>query len=175
VPVAYEIAETLGLPLDVFIVRKLGVPGHSELAMGAIATGGAFVYNTDIVSQLGISEEEINHVLEAEKRELQRREVAYRGDREFPELKDKTVILVDDGIATGASIRAALKALRQLPLKKLVVAVPVADQSIVSNMAGLCDEFICPLQPDNLRAVGFWYEDFSQTEDEEVYDLLNMR
>lgn len=172
VPVAYEIAKRLNLMLDVFIVRKLGVPGHSELAMGAIAMGGAIFYNNDIIEQLHISGEEIQTVIAQEEKELQRREHAYRGNKVFPDLKNQCIILVDDGIATGASMRAAIKALRQSHVAKLVVAVPVADRELSKAFEAEVDEFICPLRPQHFYAVGAWYQDFSQTEDEEVYRLL---
>jgi putative phosphoribosyl transferase len=172
VPVAYEIARALEVALDVFIVRKLGVPHQSELAMGAIALGDTKVFNETIISQLGISKKEINAVIIQEQKELARRELAYRGNRPFPDLKNITIILVDDGIATGATIRAAIQALRQMKVKKIIVAVPVADKAMCEMLAPLVDEFYCPLQPTHFNAVGMWYENFSQTEDEEVYFLL---
>ena len=172
VPVAYEIAKELHAPLDVFIVRKLGVPGHSELAMGAIAMGGAMVFNDEIVNDLQIPESAIQAVIAKEEQELKRRNMAYRGGHPFPSLKGKIVILVDDGIATGATIRAAIKALRQLHPATLIVAVPVADKSICDQIKPSVDYFYCPMQPYSLYAVGAWYDDFSQTEDEEVYTLL---
>ena len=172
VPVAYEIATTLHLPLDVFIVRKLGVPGHSELAMGAIAMGGVTVFNDDILNDLQISQAEINRVIAAEEDELLRRQTAYRNDKPFPVVRDKTIILVDDGIATGATIRSAILALNKMEPKRLIVAVPVADISICEVIQSLVDEFYCPLQPTHLYAVGAWYVDFSQTEDAEVFSLL---
>lgn len=172
VPVGYEIAKTLHAPLDVFIVRKLGVPGHSELAMGALATGGACVFNESIIRDLGIPPYAIDSVIDEEKKELARRETVYRCDKPFPDLKNKIVILVDDGIATGASIKAAIKALEQLQPKSVVVAVPVADETICNEIAVTVDQIICPLQPTNLQAVGLWYHDFSQTEDEEVHEYL---
>lgn len=175
VPVAYEIAEALNAPLDVFIVRKLGVPGHKEFAMGAIASGGVHVFNPTVMKELNITVDEVAHVLAQEEKELARREIAYRGNKPFPNLKDKVVILVDDGIATGASISAAVKALREHEPAALIVAVPVADQSMIEPMEAISDIFICPMQPEELQAVGLWYEDFSQTEDEEVYDLLKLR
>ena len=173
VPVAYEIAKTLHLPLDVFIVRKIGVPGHSELAMGAIAMGGVQVFNQDIVEELKIEKDEIQAVIRKEEAELKRREKVYRGNAAFSPLDGKTVILVDDGIATGASMRAAIQALRKLHPEKIVVAVPVADIHMCNAFQKQADEFICPLQPDGLHAVGAWYDDFAQTEDDEVHDLLN--
>ncbi len=172
VPVAFEIAQALQLPLDVFIVRKLGVPGHAELAMGALAMGGVLVFNEDVIHSLQISLAEIQQVSEVETKELQRRELLYRGERLFPELANKVIILVDDGIATGATMRAAIKAICQFNPASLIVAVPVADKKMVASMISLVDEIICPLQPENLQAVGGWYQDFSQTTDEEVYTLL---
>jgi putative phosphoribosyl transferase len=172
VPVAFEIAKSLQVPMDVFIIRKLGVPGHEELAMGAIAMGGAVVFNEGIIDDLDIPQAEIQAEIEREKEELQRRERVYRGNHTFPPIKNKTIILVDDGIATGASMRAAIMALRHLQPTRIVVAVPVADKEISKEIQSSVDEFICPLQPDSLYAVGAWYDDFSQTEDLEVHALL---
>lgn len=173
VPVAYEIAEKLNAPLDVFIVRKIGVPGHAELAMGAIASGEVKVFNEDIIDSLQIPDEAIRQVITKEKEELKRREHVYRGDNPFPNLQNKTVILVDDGIATGASMRAAIQALKLMQPARLIVAVPVAAYDLAQHMSKLVDEFICPLQPYDLHAVGLWYENFTQTEDDEVFTLLN--
>jgi len=172
VPVAFEIANRLQVTLDVFIVRKLGVPSHKELAMGAIAMGDVTVFNEEIISEYKIPIHDIQTVMMEEKKELKRREVAYRGDRPFPNLKNKIVILVDDGIATGASMRAAIKALKVLLPAKIILAVPVAEKEMCNSMKLLVDDFICPLQPVFFNAVGVWYEDFTQTEDEEVYKLL---
>lgn len=172
VPVAYEVAIALHAPLDVFIVRKLGVPGHKELALGALAIGGVTVFNDEIIRDLSISQEAIQKVIETEQEELERRESAYRGDHRFPELKGKTTVLIDDGIATGATMRAAIKALYAFDSKSVVVAIPVADNSLCEKLKLLVDEFICPLRPTQFYAVGAWYEDFSQTEDEEVRFLL---
>lgn len=172
VPVGFEIAKSLGVPLDVFIVRKLGVPGYSELAMGAIAMGGAQVFNDDVIREFSISKEEIKAVITSEEAELERRVFAYRGDHPFPSLHDKTVILVDDGIATGATMRAAVKALRQLQPTSIIIAVPVAAKDMCESIQLLVNELICPLRPPFFHAVGAWYDDFSQTEDEEVYTLL---
>lgn len=172
VPVAYEIAEALHVPLDIFIVRKLGVPGHSELAMGAIATGDVEVFNDDIIRDLNISKEAIQFVIAKEQQELKRREIAYRGNIAFPSIKDKTIILVDDGIATGATIRAAIKALRHLNPASIIVAVPVADKRMCDKLEPLVNKLVCPMRPQDFHAVGVWYDDFSQTEDEEVYMLL---
>ena len=172
VPVGFEIAKALNVPLDVFIVRKLGVPGHAELAMGAIALGGVCVFNEEIIRELHVSKDEIQAVIQKEEQELARREMAYRGHHPFPSLNDKIIILVDDGIATGATIRVAVKALEQLNPARIIIAVPVADKQLCENIQPLVDEFICPLRPLHFYAVGAWYEDFSQTEDEEVYALL---
>ncbi len=172
VPVAYEIAAHLHVPLDVFVVRKIGVPGQSELAMGAIASGGVRVFNEGIIHHLKISQDAIKAVIANEEKELQRRNDIYRSNRPFPDLHNKTIILVDDGIATGASIRAAIGALRKLNPAQIIVAVPVADKDICDDLAPLVDGLICPLQPPYLNAVGSWYEEFTQTEDEEVYALL---
>ncbi|ASQ46031.1 phosphoribosyltransferase [Legionella clemsonensis] len=172
VPVGYEVAKALSVPLDVFIVRKLGVPGHEELAMGAIASGATTIFNEEIVEALHISQEAIDEVIQTEKKELNRRESLYRHGKPFPDLNSKTVILVDDGIATGATMRAAIKALRKHNLTRLVMAIPVAAYSTFSEMATLVDEIVCPLQPLHFYAVGLWYEDFAQTTDAEVAELL---
>ncbi len=172
VPVAYEIATALSIPLDVLIVRKLGVPGHAELAMGAIASGGVVLLNESIIRQLKLQKSAIDAVIQSEQEELLRRERVYRGNRPFPDLLSKTIILVDDGIATGASIKAAISALRKHNPASIIVAVPVAAYETCQSMASLVDKLICPLQPINFCAVGLWYEDFSQTTDQEVIDLL---
>lgn len=172
VPVAYEIARKLQVPLDVFIVRKLGVPGHAELAMGAIAVGDVEVYNDEIIKQLQISKEAIAQVVRQEKEELKRRETVYRGNQPFPNIKNKTIILVDDGIATGATMRAAIKALRAMNPSKITIAIPVADVDTCKQMTELADGVICPLQVRDFNAVGVWYEKFDQTTDEEVHNLL---
>ncbi|WP_115711360.1 phosphoribosyltransferase [Legionella sainthelensi] len=172
VPVAYEIAKKLSLKLDVFIVRKLGVPGHEEFAMGAIASGGIVVLNEEALSTLHIKKDAINQVIQSEQDELSRREFVYRGNQYFPELMEKTVILVDDGIATGYTMRAAIAALRQKHPAKIIIAVPVAARSTCDELAPLVETIVCPLQPANFYAVGLWYNDFSQTTDEEVIKLL---
>jgi putative phosphoribosyl transferase len=172
VPVAYEIAKTLKAPLDVFIVRKLGVPTHEELAFGAIAEGGAIVFNQDIVTELHLSKKLMDDVILKEQQELKRRNLKYRGEKSFPALNNKIVILVDDGVATGATMRAAIAALRKFNPEKIVVAVPVAAESTCDEIAKLADEIICPLKPFEFYAVGAWYDQFDQTEDEEVYSLL---
>jgi putative phosphoribosyl transferase len=172
VPVAFEVAKALGLPLDVFLVRKLGVPGHEELAMGAIASGGARVLDSEIVRAYRVSEEDLHRVTAVERRELARREIAYRGDRPPLDLKGRTVILVDDGLATGSSMRAALAALEPLSPARVVVAVPVAPRSTVSALGDAADEIVCLKTPEPFLAVGMFYEDFRQTSDEEVRDFL---
>ncbi|KTD70908.1 phosphoribosyltransferase [Legionella tucsonensis] len=172
VPVGYEIANKLSLPLDIFIVRKLGVPGHEELAMGAIASGGITILNDEIVNLLHISTEAIDKIQKSEQEELLRRERVYRGKKPSPELLGKTIILVDDGIATGYTMRAAIAALKQKKPAKLIVAIPVAARSTCAEIAPLVDELICPMRPVNFYAVGLWYDNFSQTTDEEVMQLL---
>src|SRR6267154_5864263 len=170
VPVAYEVARALNAPLDVFLARKLGVTGHEEFAMGAIATGGVRVLNDQTVRALRIS----NHVIEAvaakEQQELDRRARLYRGDRPPPDLRGKTVILVDDGLATGATMLAAVKALRQQQAGRIVVAVPIAAPETCEQMRAYVDDIVCAVTPEPFYAVGCWYEDFSQATDEEVRD-----
>ena len=173
VPVAYEVAESLHAPLDVFLVRKLGVPGYEELAMGAIATGGVLVLNREVVQQLHIPYEVIDAIAARERQELERRERAYRGDRPAPSVRGRTVILVDDGLATGSTMRAAIAALRQQQPARIVVAVPVAAPSTCEEFQAEVDEVVCAVTPEPFTAVGFWYEDFSQTTDAEVRDLLD--
>ncbi len=172
VPVAYEVAKALNLPLDIFIVRKLGVPGHEEMAMGAIASGGTRVLNREVVSQIGISREHIEVVADRELRELERRERAYRDGSPSPQIKGRRVILVDDGLATGASMRAAVQALRQLAPEEIVVAVPVAAPQTCDEFRDIVESIICAVTPEPFYAVGLWYRDFSQTTDEEVQALL---
>jgi putative phosphoribosyl transferase len=172
VPVGYEVANALDAPLDVFVVRKLGVPGHEELAMGALASGNLAVLNQSAIEALGISDGQIRQVANEEYRELQRREQAYRDGREPPDLAGKTVILVDDGLATGSSMRAAALAVRERKPAKVVVAVPVAASETCDEFRDVVDEIICGIQPRPFQAVGTWYEDFSQTSDEEVRELL---
>lgn len=172
VPVAFEIAEALKLPLDIVLVRKLGLPGHEEFAIGAIASGGARVLNQDLIHQLALDDAVIEQIVAREQRELERREHTYRGQRPAPDLRDRTLILVDDGLATGSSMRAAIAALRQQRPARLIVAVPVAARSICHEMDALADEVLCLETPPNFRAVGLWYRDFSQVTDEEVIDLL---
>ena len=172
-PVAFEVARSLGVPLDVFIVRKLGVPRYEELAMGAIASGGVRVLNRSVVDKLQISDQVIAAVAEQELGELQRREVLYREHRPPLDLRGRTVILVDDGLATGSTMRAAVGAVRQLQAARIVVAVPVAAAETYTAFQGEVDEKVCVLIPDHFHAVGQWYADFAQTTDEEVRDLLN--
>jgi len=172
VPVAYEVARALGAPLDVFIVRKLGVPGYEELAMGAVATGGVRVLNDQVVSGLRIPDYVIDAVAAWEQQELARREQLYRDDRPPPDVRGRTVILVDDGLATGATMHAAIKALRQQEPAHIVVAVPTASLETCNALRSEVDDIICAITPEPFYAVGLWYEDFSQTTDEEVRELL---
>jgi putative phosphoribosyl transferase len=173
VPVAFEVARALEAPLDVFIVRKLGVPGHEELAMGAIASGGIRVLNDEVIRSLNIPDHLIEVVTAKELRELRWRESAYRGDRPAPAVRGRIVILVDDGIATGSTMLAAIAALRRLEPARLIVAVPTAAPSTRDEIRREADDCICEMTPDPFFAVGVWYEDFSQTTDEEVHDLLD--
>ncbi|HXK59908.1 MAG TPA: phosphoribosyltransferase [Acidobacteriota bacterium] len=172
VPVAFEVAQKLHAPLDVFVVRKLGVPGQEELAMGAIASGGVRVWNEEVFQALTIPQEVIDEVVAREQEELRRRERLYRGDRPPINARDRTVILVDDGLATGSTMRAAILALRKQQPATLVVAVPTAAAQTCNELRALVDEIICPVTPEPFHAVGLWYEDFSQTTDEQVRDLL---
>jgi len=173
VPVAFQVAQALAAPLDVFLVRKLGVPGHEELAMGAIATGDVRVLNEDVVEYLKIPDSVIDSITATELTELKRRELAYRGTRPEPEVKGKTVILIDDGLATGSTIRAAARALRQQQPARIVVAVPVSAPQTCDEYQMGVDEIICAATPDPFWGVGLWYGDFSQTTDEEVHELLD--
>jgi erythromycin esterase-like protein/predicted phosphoribosyltransferase len=175
VPVAYEVAHALGAPLDVFIVRKLGVPGYEELAMGAVATGGVRVLNPQIIDRLGIPNHLIDAVAAREEKELARRELLYRGGRPPPDVRGRTVILVDDGLATGATMHAAIQALRQQQPARIVVAVPTASPETCEEMRAEVDDVVCAITPEPFHAVGLWYQDFSQTTDEEVRDLLAPR
>jgi predicted phosphoribosyltransferase len=172
VPVAYEVARALKAALDVFIVRKLGLPGHEEFAMGAVASGGVRVLNDQIVDEFGIPEYVIDRVAAREQQELARRERLYRGDRPVPDVRGRTVILVDDGLATGATMHAAIRALQQQQPARIVVAVPVAAPETCEQLKAEVDEVICAVTPRPFRAVGLWYRDFSQTTDEEVRNLL---
>jgi len=172
VPVGFEIARALRAPLDVFNVRKLGVPGQEELAMGAIATGGIRVLNDEIVRELGLTPAAIDRVAAREELELARREQLYRDGRPLPDLADRIVILVDDGLATGSTMRAAARAVRRLGPARLVVAVPTAAPETCRDLGAEVDEIICAMTPEPFYAVGLWYEDFRQTTDEEVRHLL---
>jgi predicted phosphoribosyltransferase len=173
VPVAYEVARALGAPLDVFIVRKLGVPGHEEFALGAIASGEVVVLNSELANQLGLSRQDIQTIIEAERRELDRRELAYREGAPPLDVRGRTVILVDDGLATGATMLAAIAALRKLGPARIVVAVPVAAPETCEAMAGAADEVVCAVTPQPFHAVGLWYDNFAQTTDDEVRALLH--
>ena len=174
VPVGYEIARALAAPLDVFVVRKLGVPGQEELAMGAVASGGVRVLNEEVVAALGrYAPEAIEQATKRETEELLRGEEHYRGARAFPDLAGKVVVLVDDGLATGATMRAAARAVRQRVLARLIIAVPVAAESSCCEMRTEADEVVCALIPEAFFGVGQFYENFSQTTDEEVRDLLD--
>lgn len=172
VPVAFEVAAALGLPLDVFVVRKLGVPGHEELAMGAIASGGVRVLNDETVRELHIPADAIERVAAREQLELERRELAYRDGREPIALAGRDVIVVDDGLATGASMRAAIVALRRLGAASVVCAVPVGARETCDELADLADRLHCLVTPEPFYAVGLWYRDFDATSDDEVRDLL---
>jgi putative phosphoribosyl transferase len=172
VPVGYEVARALGAPLDVFVVRKLGLPGHPELAMGALASGGLVVLNQGATKAIGIDEAAMRRVTEAELEEVERREALYRGTSEPPDVEGKTVILVDDGLATGSTMRAAAQAVQQLHPDRIVVAVPLAAEETCDEFRDVVDEIVCGVTPRPFHAVGLWYDDFSQTSDEEVRELL---
>lgn len=172
VPVGFEVAHELGLPLDLFLVRKLGAPGHEELAMGAIATGGAQLLNHDVVRTLHISADDVEAAIHREQIELDRRERAYRGDRPPPVVEGRTVLIVDDGLATGATMRVAVHALRMENPARIVVAVPVGAAETCDAIAAEADEVVCARTPEPFYAVGMWYQQFDQTSDAEVRDLL---
>jgi predicted phosphoribosyltransferase len=172
VPVAYEVASAIGAPLDVFVVRKLGVPRHEELAMGAVASGGVRVLNDEVVDELNVPDEVLDSVVTREIRELERREKVYRGDRPPLDVAGKTVVLIDDGLATGSTMRAAIAGLRQLHPHRIVVAVPIAAASTCRTVSAEVDEMVCAVTPDPFIAVGLWYDDFSATSDDEVRALL---
>ena len=172
VPVAYEVARALNAPIDIFLVRTLGVPGHEELAMGAIASGGIRILNEDLTRQINIPERIIDAVTAREQQELERRERLYRGERLPPNIRSKTVIVVDDGLATGSTMKAALAALRQQRAAKLIVAVPTAPPETCESLRAYADEVICAVTPDPFLAVGAWYRGFDQTTDDEVRDLI---
>jgi predicted phosphoribosyltransferase len=172
VPVGYEVARALGAPLDVFVVRKLGVPGHPELAFGAIASGGIRVLNTDVIRSLAIAPALVEHVAVVERAELERRERAYRGGSPSPDIIGRTVILVDDGLATGATMRAAVRSALKAEPARLVVAVPVGPAHTCRELLREVDEVVCPYQPEPFWAVGLFYRDFAPTEDSEVEVIL---
>jgi putative phosphoribosyl transferase len=172
VPVAFEVAKALHAPLDVFLVRKLGVPGHDELAMGAIASGGVIVRNDEVIAASGVASHEFEKVLARQQQEMRRRAHLYRGERRFPELHGRTAILVDDGLATGASMWAAVVALRRHQPAHSIVAVPIAAPDTCETLRTEVDEIVCAMTPEPFYSVGLWYEDFSETTDEEVQDLL---
>jgi putative phosphoribosyl transferase len=173
VPVAFEVARALHAPLDVFVVRKLGVPGHRELAMGAIASGGLRVLNMGVIENLGISRAAAELVADRELLEMERQQRTYRGNRPLPELSGRTIIIVDDGLATGSTMRAAMAALRQSHPARIIVAVPVAASETARELAREADQVICVSAPLDFHSVSTWYEDFSQTSDEEVRQLLD--
>jgi predicted phosphoribosyltransferase len=172
VPVAAEIARALGAPLDVFLVRKLGVPGHPELAMGAIAEDGVQVLSDDLIADLGIPRAMIDQVVLRERLELERRDQLYRGGRSRPDVRNRMVILVDDGLATGSTMEAALRALRRLDPAKIVVAAPVGASDTCARLRRSADDVVCAETPEPFQAVGLWYDEFTQTTDEEVRELL---
>jgi putative phosphoribosyl transferase len=175
VPVGFELAQALRAPLDVMVVRKLGVPGHEELAMGAIASGGVRILNEDVIRMLNITPEVIDRVAQQEQHELVRRELAYRGDRGPAAVRGRTVVLVDDGLATGSTMRAAVAALRTLQPSRIVIAVPTAAVETCHELKREADDVICAMTPAPFFGVGQWYDDFSQTTDQEVHDLLQAR
>jgi putative phosphoribosyl transferase len=172
VPVGFEVAEALYAPLDVFVVRKLGLPWHEELAMGALASGGVRVLDNDLIRAARVSDEDIRRVTATEQGELERRQRQYRGDRPFPSVKGRIIILVDDGLATGSTMRAAVQALRAEGPARIVVGVPVAAPETCEAFREIADDIVCAETPEPFRAVGLWYEDFSQTTDAEVHALL---
>jgi putative phosphoribosyl transferase len=172
VPVGFEVARALEVPLDVFVVRKLGVPGHEELAFGAIASGGTRILNPDVIRYVGLTSDVIDTVSELERSELERRERLYRGEQPNTELEAETVILVDDGLATGASMRAAVAAVRAQKPARIVVAVPTAALDTCASLQAEVDELVSPLRPENFRAVSLWYDRFEQVSDGEVRTLL---
>ncbi len=174
VPVAFEVAQALAVPLDICVVRKLGVPSQPELAMGAIATGGVRILNAALIQELGIGEATLEAITQRELRELERRERLYRGDRPPPDLEGQIVILVDDGLATGATMRAAIAAVQAAQPQRLVVAVPVAASAVCQELCDQVDEVVSTLMPHSLQAIGLWYDDFSQTSDAEVQRLLSL-
>lgn len=172
VPVGYEVAHALHVPLDVINVRKLGVPWHEELALGAIASGGVRVLNNEVIMAAGVTREDLDNVTQLQQLELERRERLYRGGRPAPVLRGRTVILVDDGIATGATVRAAISVVRAQSPAHLVLAVPVAQASVAAELAREVDELVCVLMPSDLYAIGLWYDSFLQLKDDEVQRIL---
>lgn len=175
VPVAHKVAKALNLPMDVWLVRKLGVPGHEELAMGAIALNGAFHINKEIALGLNIPQQLLNQVIAKERTELARRNKLYRQGRPIPDIRGKTVIIIDDGLATGATMRAAVELMRQMHAAKIVVAAPVGAKETCRVLAAVADEIACLRMPEPFYGVGQWYMDFSQTSDEEVQKLLEQK
>jgi putative phosphoribosyl transferase len=173
VPIAFEVAKALNAPLDIWLVRKLGVPGQKELAMGAIATGGIQVLNEDLLDWLRIPGQTITRVAEQEFQELQRRDRLYRGDRPLPNIRDRIVILIDDGLATGSTMRAVIVALKHQQPQRIIIAVPVAPLDTCDRLRSEVDELVCLMTPKHFAGIGQWYEDFTQTTDEQVCELLN--
>jgi putative phosphoribosyl transferase len=174
VPVGFEVARALRAPLDIFLVRKLGVPGHEELAMGAIAAGGTQLVNWETVKDLGVTESALQAVIGKEQRELERRERLYRGDASRLAVANRVVILVDDGLATGSTMRVAVTALREQRPARIVVGVPIAPPSTCEELASVADDALCAVTPEPFYSVGLWYEDFGQTTDDEVRELLEL-
>jgi len=173
VPVGGEVAKAINAPLDVFIVRKLGVPGHEELAMGAIASGGVRVLNRDVLDYARVTQQQLDAVAAREERELTRREAEYRGNRAPLDVRGRSVIVVDDGLATGSTMRAAVQALRAMEPKRIIVAVPVGAAQTCEDLREIADEIVCLRTPEPFEAVGLWYDDFTQTTDAEVHALLS--
>jgi putative phosphoribosyl transferase len=173
VPVGFELAQALGAPLDVFVVRKIGVPYHEELAMGALASGGVLLLNEQLIDYYNINRTDVDRVIHKEQAELERREKLYRDDRPLIDVKGKTVILVDDGLATGSTMRAAVEALRKEGPERIVVGVPVASPETCDEFRDVADDIVCAVTPEPFYAVGVWYDDFSQTTDDEVRELLS--
>ncbi|HSK99603.1 MAG TPA: phosphoribosyltransferase [Rubrobacteraceae bacterium] len=173
VPVGYEVARALGAPLEVFVARKLGAPGQPEFGIGAVAVGGVRVLNEEVVRRLGIPEEYVERITARETAEVERRLAHFRGERPEPEVRDRTAILVDDGLATGVTARAAIKALRLRGPRRLILAAPVCAAQTAALISPEVDEMVCLETPSDLGAIGFWYRDFSQVPDEEVIELLD--
>ena len=175
VPVAYEVAMALDAPLDLFVVRKLGVPGHEELAMGAIASGGEIVLNDAVILSRHVSAEQVQRIIATERSELSRREQSYRDGKQAPSLSDRIVVLVDDGLATGSTMRAAASAIRKQKPRQIIVAVPISDPKVCEALNDIVDKTVCMITPEPFYAVGLWYEDFAPTGDDEVRELLQLR